>query len=418
MPAQLGDPRPPRDHARTARASRPHALPVDPPARPARAARRRHARRRRRQRALRARSPSSTATGRLLYAAGDPAFLTMTRSALKPFQAMPFVAAGGIERFGFSTPQVALLCASHSGEPRHVEAAADMLAKAGNAVDGPAVRHARAAAIYEARGEVPPPPPYSPLAHNCSGKHSGMLAYCVAVRPAEGELPRRTTIRCSRRSAQRGRAFHRRRRRRSSSPASTAARRRTTRCRSRGLALAFARLAARHDDAGLRRRAAGARRRDDRASGDGVGRAAQRSRADARRARRLGRQDRRRGRAGASASAARGIGIAIKVADGNKRALLPSSAAVLDAARAARRAARAELAAWCEPAMRNYRGIVTGRIVSSVVLDKVDVCVTPLPRMRNNPTRAMNFRPRGGSVAASAHRSGVPDAAAVRVRGT
>jgi len=33
--------------------------------------------------------------------------------------------------------------------------------------------------FYEARGEVPPPPPYSPLAHNCSGKHSGMLAYCV-----------------------------------------------------------------------------------------------------------------------------------------------------------------------------------------------------------------------------------------------
>ena len=34
-------------------------------------------------------------------------------------------------------------------------------------------------AIFDARGEVPPPPPYSPLAHNCSGKHSGMLAYCV-----------------------------------------------------------------------------------------------------------------------------------------------------------------------------------------------------------------------------------------------
>ena len=32
---------------------------------------------------------------------------------------------------------------------------------------------------FEVRGEVPPPPPYSPLAHNCSGKHSGMLAYCV-----------------------------------------------------------------------------------------------------------------------------------------------------------------------------------------------------------------------------------------------
>ena len=35
-------------------------------------------------------------------------------------------------------------------------------------------------AYFAARGEVPPPPPYSPLAHNCSGKHSGMLAHCVA----------------------------------------------------------------------------------------------------------------------------------------------------------------------------------------------------------------------------------------------
>src|SRR4249920_76308 len=71
--------------------------------------------------------------GRLLRAAGDPLILTMTRSALKPFQAMPFVAGGGVERFGYSQAQVALLCASHSGEPRHVEAVADMLARAGNA---------------------------------------------------------------------------------------------------------------------------------------------------------------------------------------------------------------------------------------------------------------------------------------------
>src|SRR5436190_24342271 len=62
--------------------------------------------------------------GKLLYAAGDPAFLTMTRSALKPLQAMPLVAGGGVARFGYTRAQVALLCASHSGEPRHVDAVA------------------------------------------------------------------------------------------------------------------------------------------------------------------------------------------------------------------------------------------------------------------------------------------------------
>ena len=116
--------------------------------------------------------------GRLLHAAGDPAFPTMTRSALKPFQAMPFVAAGGIGRFGYSDAQVALLCASHSGEPRHVAAVADMLAKAGNS-PGDLQCGTHAPRFHELRGEATPPPPYSPLAHNCSGKHSGMLAYCV-----------------------------------------------------------------------------------------------------------------------------------------------------------------------------------------------------------------------------------------------
>ncbi|HET7032416.1 MAG TPA: asparaginase, partial [Casimicrobiaceae bacterium] len=116
--------------------------------------------------------------GRLLAAAGDPTFLTMTRSSLKPFQAMPFVAAGGPERFGYSKAQIALLCASHSGEPRHVEAVADMLARAGNS-PGHLQCGTHAPYYYEVSGEVPPPPPYSPLAHNCSGKHSGMLAHCV-----------------------------------------------------------------------------------------------------------------------------------------------------------------------------------------------------------------------------------------------
>src|SRR5438067_3908358 len=117
-------------------------------------------------------------SGRLMYSAGDPHALTFTRSALKPVQALPFVAAGGVPKFGYSNAQVALLCASHSGEPRHVEAVADMLAKSGSsAADLQCGTHAPG--FYEARGDVPPPPPYSPLAHNCSGKHAGMLAYCA-----------------------------------------------------------------------------------------------------------------------------------------------------------------------------------------------------------------------------------------------
>ena len=116
--------------------------------------------------------------GAILFAAGDPHFVTMTRSALKPFQAMPFVAGGGVERFGYSKAQVALMCASHSGEPRQSMRSPAMLAAAGNtAAELQCGTHAPG--YYDVRGELPPPPPYSPLAHNCSGKHSGMLAYCV-----------------------------------------------------------------------------------------------------------------------------------------------------------------------------------------------------------------------------------------------
>jgi L-asparaginase II len=65
-----------------------------------------------------------------------------------------------------------------------------------------------------------------------------------------------------------------------------------------------------------------------------------------------------------------GIGIAIKVGDGNKRVLRPVIAAVLDHLQLFDARSRAELADWFQPILRNHRGLATGRIVSSVVLDK------------------------------------------------
>jgi L-asparaginase II len=118
------------------------------------------------------------AGGRLIFSAGNPEFMTTTRSALKPLQALPFVAGGGIEQFGFSVPQVALLCASHSGEPRHVEAVADMLERIG-CVPEQLLCGVHPPLCYAAHDEPPPAgAKFSTLHHNCSGKHSGMLAYC------------------------------------------------------------------------------------------------------------------------------------------------------------------------------------------------------------------------------------------------
>ena len=117
--------------------------------------------------------------GELLYQAGDPDFLTFTRSTLKPFQAAPFLRANGPARFGFTTRETALLCASHSGETMHVEAVQSMLRKTG--CDE---HHLRCGChepmFYAATGTLPPAGEvYSQLHHNCSGKHAGFLACCV-----------------------------------------------------------------------------------------------------------------------------------------------------------------------------------------------------------------------------------------------
>ena len=116
--------------------------------------------------------------GRLLYRAGDPERWTFTRSALKPFQAFAFVREGGHEHFGWSSRQVALMCASHSGEAMHTEAVATMLAS----IDCDAAHLQCGCQVpgwYAALGRTPPPGATgSALEHNCSGKHAGFLAAC------------------------------------------------------------------------------------------------------------------------------------------------------------------------------------------------------------------------------------------------
>ena len=71
------------------------------------------------------------AQGRVLAQAGDPYWVTFTRSTLKPLQALPFVERGGLPPFGLTRANLALLCASHSGEPMHVEQVEQILGKSG-----------------------------------------------------------------------------------------------------------------------------------------------------------------------------------------------------------------------------------------------------------------------------------------------
>ena len=115
----------------------------------------------------------------LIASAGNPAHHSFVRSAIKMFQVLPFVEAGGIEHFGLTGEELALCTASHGGEPFHVAAARALLAKAKVTETalacGPHLPlHEPTAHAMIAAGEKP-----GRVHNNCSGKHAGMLACCV-----------------------------------------------------------------------------------------------------------------------------------------------------------------------------------------------------------------------------------------------
>lgn len=116
--------------------------------------------------------------GSLLWAAGDPHAMTFTRSAIKPFQALPFLRADGPARYGLSVAEVALLCASHSGEAMHVAAVESILNKIG--LDEHCLAcGCHAPLYYDSVGRAAPADQlWRQVHHNCSGKHSGFLAWC------------------------------------------------------------------------------------------------------------------------------------------------------------------------------------------------------------------------------------------------
>jgi L-asparaginase II len=115
--------------------------------------------------------------GKLIAGAGEPGAMNFTRSALKPLQALGFVQDDGMARFGFGSAELALMCASHSGEAIHVATAAHMLASIGASPDDLQCG-CHAPYYYAATGATAPAQSWSPLHHNCSGKHAGFLAYC------------------------------------------------------------------------------------------------------------------------------------------------------------------------------------------------------------------------------------------------
>lgn len=115
--------------------------------------------------------------GRVIASVGDPHSVTFTRSTLKPLQALSLLQCGGARALGMTSRDVALMCASHSGEPMHVAQAQSILDKSHFTH-----RHLQCGChdpLYVDHGVGPAPSLIDERMHNCSGKHAGFLAHCV-----------------------------------------------------------------------------------------------------------------------------------------------------------------------------------------------------------------------------------------------
>ena len=126
-------------------------------------------------------------SGRVVRGWGDVEALIYPRSSIKPIQALPLVESGAADAFDLGDAELALACASHQGEARHVEVVTAWLARIGLTPDdlacGPQVPSGAAAAraLFENHGEP------ARVHNNCSGKHSGMLTTAVHLgEPIDG----------------------------------------------------------------------------------------------------------------------------------------------------------------------------------------------------------------------------------------
>ncbi|MET3699164.1 asparaginase [Bacillus oleivorans] len=117
--------------------------------------------------------------GELIFSYGDPNRLTFPRSSIKPFQAVPVVETGAADAFRFDVADLSLICASHSGEAIHRNRVMDILERleleegalqCGTHIPRDLESYKE---LIKRGGEL------TPVFSNCSGKHSGMLTAVV-----------------------------------------------------------------------------------------------------------------------------------------------------------------------------------------------------------------------------------------------
>lgn len=119
--------------------------------------------------------------GAVLYYCGDPNLFTFTRSSAKAFQFLPVYESGATKKYGHTLEQMAVMLASHNGSDRHqqvVKANLDLIG-----LDESYLKCGVHPPVeYTLKGYIPyEGQKFSPLGHNCSGKHSGQLALSLHI---------------------------------------------------------------------------------------------------------------------------------------------------------------------------------------------------------------------------------------------
>ena len=297
--------------------------------------------------------------GHLLYQAGDPHALTFTRSTIKPFQAVPFLHGGGLQHFNLTTGETALLCASHSGEAMHVDAVQSILHKAGCGEQQ--LRCGCHVPMYYASRDTLPSADaqFTQLHHNCSGKHAGFLAHCV-----QHGLPRDSYLDPAHalQHAVRDSIAH------FADMPSQALVMGIDGCSAPNYAMPLSRLASMYAKLaqGAASRAYGSAlvplrdammRHPELVSGTGRNDLAFMQTAPDDWVAKIGAD-------GVQVIGVRsaGLGIALKIADGNMRALYTAAVAVLQQLGLVEHAERSPLAPWLRPQLLNYSGLRTGEV--------------------------------------------------------
>lgn len=116
--------------------------------------------------------------GAIVTQLGDPGAYVFSRSTLKPFQALALLRDGGQQHFGLIPAEIAITCASHSGEGFHIDTVDSLLKKVGHVEAD--LQCGCQVPIHYGESNLPPAGSRFDQRHNnCSGKHAGFLGFCA-----------------------------------------------------------------------------------------------------------------------------------------------------------------------------------------------------------------------------------------------